>query len=42
MVRHRDTEQAHIVLGCAGINRGDERRFALGVLNNVLGGGMSS
>lgn len=42
VVRHRDTEQAHIVLGCPGINRGDERRFALGVLNNVLGGGMSS
>jgi predicted Zn-dependent peptidase len=42
LVRHRDTEQAHIVLGCAGINRADERRFALGVLNNVLGGGMSS
>ncbi|MET8148079.1 pitrilysin family protein [Actinoplanes sp. NPDC049668] len=42
VVRHRDTEQAHLVLGCPGINRGDERRFALGVLNNVLGGGMSS
>jgi predicted Zn-dependent peptidase len=42
VVRHRDTEQAHIVLGCAGIDRADERRFALGVLNNVLGGGMSS
>jgi predicted Zn-dependent peptidase len=42
LVRHRDTEQAHIVLGCAGIDRADERRFALGVLNNVLGGGMSS
>ena len=42
LIRHRDTEQAHIVLGCAGINRADERRFALGVLNNVLGGGMSS
>jgi predicted Zn-dependent peptidase len=42
LVRHRDTEQAHIMLGCAGINRADERRFALGVLNNVLGGGMSS
>jgi predicted Zn-dependent peptidase len=41
-VRHRDTEQAHMVLGCAGINRSDDRRFALGVLNNVLGGGMSS
>ena len=26
----------------AGLTRGDERRFALGVLNGVLGGGMSS
>jgi predicted Zn-dependent peptidase len=41
-VRNRDTEQAHIVLGGTGIGRLDERRFALGVLNNVLGGGMSS
>lgn len=42
VILHRDTEQAHIVLGGAGIGRHDERRFALGVLNNVLGGGMSS
>jgi predicted Zn-dependent peptidase len=42
LVRHKDTEQAHIVLGCEGFGRLDERRFALGVLNNVLGGGMSS
>jgi predicted Zn-dependent peptidase len=42
VVRNRDTEQAHVVLGGVGIGRGDERRFALGVLNNVLGGGMSS
>jgi predicted Zn-dependent peptidase len=42
VVRNRDTEQAHIVLGGVGIGRLDERRFALGVLNNVLGGGMSS
>jgi 4-hydroxy-tetrahydrodipicolinate reductase len=39
---NRDTEQAHVVLGMPGIPRTDERRFALGVLNNVLGGGMSS
>jgi predicted Zn-dependent peptidase len=38
----KDTEQAHVVLGCGGLARSDERRFALGVLNNVLGGGMSS
>jgi predicted Zn-dependent peptidase len=42
VVQNRDTEQAHIVLGASGIGRSDERRFALGVLNNVLGGGMSS
>jgi predicted Zn-dependent peptidase len=42
LVRNRDTEQAHVVLGGTGIGRLDERRFALGVLNNVLGGGMSS
>jgi predicted Zn-dependent peptidase len=41
-VRPKDTEQAHVVLGCAGIRRDDERRFALGALNNALGGGMSS
>jgi predicted Zn-dependent peptidase len=41
-VRDKDTEQAHLVLGGAGLGRTDERRFALGVLNNALGGGMSS
>jgi predicted Zn-dependent peptidase len=41
-VQSKDTEQAHVVLGCAGLARDDERRFALGALNNVLGGGMSS
>jgi predicted Zn-dependent peptidase len=41
-VRTRDTEQAHLVLGGVGIGRLDQRRFSLGVLNNVLGGGMSS
>jgi predicted Zn-dependent peptidase len=42
MVVRKDTEQAHVVVGCPAFGRGDERRFALGVLNNVLGGGMSS
>jgi predicted Zn-dependent peptidase len=41
-VHHRPTEQANLVLGCAGLTRGDERRFALGVLNAAVGGGMSS
>jgi predicted Zn-dependent peptidase len=42
VVRDKDTEQAHLVLGGRGLGRLDERRFTLGVLNNSLGGGMSS
>ena len=38
----RSTEQAHIVLGMPGIPRTDDRRWAMGVLNTALGGGMSS
>ncbi|GAA0481148.1 pitrilysin family protein [Streptomyces stramineus] len=38
----RKTEQAHLVLGMPGLARTDERRWALGVLNTALGGGMSS
>ncbi|MFD8998984.1 M16 family metallopeptidase [Streptomyces abikoensis] len=38
----RRTEQAHVVLGMPGLSRTDERRWALGVLNTALGGGMSS
>jgi predicted Zn-dependent peptidase len=41
-VRSDDTEQANVVLGCAGLSRHDPRRFALGVLSAALGGGMSS
>nr|BFE87768.1 hypothetical protein GCM10020093_103690 [Planobispora longispora] len=41
-VLHRPTEQANLVLGTTGITRTDDRRFALGVLNAALGGGMSS
>ncbi|MQY16196.1 putative zinc protease [Streptomyces sp. RB5] len=38
----RRTEQAHLVLGMPGVDRHDERRWALGVLSTALGGGMSS
>ncbi|MFF7717416.1 M16 family metallopeptidase [Streptomyces sp. NPDC087659] len=41
-VLDRRTEQAHVVLGMPGLARTDERRWALGVLNTALGGGMSS
>lgn len=42
VVEPKETEQAHLMLGGAGLHRHDDRRFALGVLNNCLGGGMSS
>jgi predicted Zn-dependent peptidase len=42
VVTTRATEQAHIVLGMRTPGRHDERRFALGVLNHALGGGISS
>ena len=38
----RPTEQVNLILGGTGLARTDERRFAMGVLNNALGGGMSS
>ncbi|CAA9236250.1 MAG: FIG007959: peptidase, M16 family [uncultured Corynebacteriales bacterium] len=41
-VTDRPTEQANLVLGSSGLARTDDRRYALGVLNNALGGGMSS
>ena len=40
--QRKDTEQFHICLGGAGINRADERRFALAILDSVFGGSMSS
>ena len=41
-VLDRPTEQANVVLASPGLARTDDRRFALGVLNVALGGGMSS
>jgi predicted Zn-dependent peptidase len=38
----KDTEQYHVCVGGAGIARADERRFALRVLEGVLGGTSSS
>ncbi|HVK22873.1 MAG TPA: pitrilysin family protein [Actinokineospora sp.] len=37
-----DTEQVHMMLGVRALDRHDERRFTLSVLNAALGGGMSS
>jgi predicted Zn-dependent peptidase len=38
----KDTEQYHVCVGGAGLGRADERRFALRVLEGVLGGTSSS
>jgi predicted Zn-dependent peptidase len=42
VVLHRPTEQAHLTLGVRSVSRFDDDRWALSVLNHVLGGGMSS
>jgi predicted Zn-dependent peptidase len=42
LVRNRPTEQAHICLGTNGLSRADPERFAFGVVNQAIGGGMSS
>jgi predicted Zn-dependent peptidase len=41
-VKRRKTEQAHICFGTSGVSRHDPERFAFGIVNNALGGGMSS
>ena len=41
-VVNRRSEQAHLVYGIRALDRFDDRRFALGVLETALGGGMSS
>ena len=38
----RPTEQAHVIVGSRSIDSYDEDRYALSVLNHVLGGGLSS
>ena len=41
-VVRRPIEQANLMIGMPGIVATDERRVAMGVLNSILGGGMSS
>ncbi len=38
----KDTEQYHVALGAPGLARDDDRRFALRVLDTILGGSSSS
>ncbi len=38
----RESEQINLMIGTPGLRAGDPRRFAFGIMNSVLGGGMSS
>jgi predicted Zn-dependent peptidase len=38
----RESEQINLMIGTRGLRAGDPRRFAFGIMNSVLGGGMSS
>lgn len=41
-VYRRQTEQAHIVIGTEGLPRNHPDRFVFAIIDNILGGGMSS
>ena len=42
LIRQKDSEQAYVILGSRGLSARDDRRYALSVLDTLLGGGMSS
>ena len=42
VVRQRDVEQAHVIIGAPSLRAGDERRPVMSMLLGVLGGSMSS
>ena len=41
-VSERPSEQVNLMIGTRGLRASDPRRFAFGIMNSVLGGGMSS
>jgi len=40
--RQKDCEQVYLLIGAEGVGAGDDRRYALSVLDAILGGGMAS
>ncbi|MEK7149891.1 MAG: pitrilysin family protein, partial [Patescibacteria group bacterium] len=42
VLKHKETDQTHLVLGTRAFGLFDKRKYALGVLSDVLGGSMSS
>jgi len=42
LLRYKETEQVHLTLGARGLPQAAEARYVMAVLDNILGGGMSS
>lgn len=42
LIKHKESDQTHLVMGARAFDAFDKRRFALDVLADILGGGMSS
>ena len=42
IIKYKDTEQSHFVLGFRSISRENNKKYALAVLSAILGGGMST
>ena len=42
LLKYKESDQSHLVLGVRAFDVFDKRRYAIKVLDNVLGGGMSS
>jgi len=41
-LRTKETEQVHLTLGTRGLPQADDARYVMAILDNILGGGMSS
>ena len=42
LIRHKESDQTHLILGVRAFDAFDDRRYALEVMGDVMGGGMSS
>ncbi|MBI5401315.1 insulinase family protein [Candidatus Wolfebacteria bacterium] len=42
VLKHKETDQTHLVLGTRAFDLFDKRKYAIGVLSDILGGSMSS
>ncbi len=41
-IKHKESDQTHLILGVRAFSIFDERRYTLDILSDILGGGMSS